>query len=64
MAINKTLIHFKNLTAFEAQKAAGNILNTSICFIQDAKKIYTHGQFYDCSAPTADLSQYLTETEI
>lgn len=64
MAINKKLIHFKNLTAFETQKAAGNILDTSICFIQDAKKIYTHGQFYDCSAPTMDLSQYLTESEI
>lgn len=49
MAINKKLIHFQTLANFEAQLSAGNILDTSICFIKDAKKIWTHGEFYDCS---------------
>ena len=48
MATNKKLIHFQTLANFEAQLSAGNILDTSICFIKDANKIWTHGQFYDC----------------
>jgi hypothetical protein len=43
MAINKKLIHFKNLADFETRKNANDILDTSIVFIQDAKLIYTHG---------------------
>lgn len=46
MAINKKLIHFKTKAAFDEQLAAGNILDTSIIWIQDAKLIYTHGTFY------------------
>ena len=49
MAINKKLIHFQTMANFEAQLSAGNILDTSIVFIKDAKKIWTHGQFYDCA---------------
>lgn len=48
MAINKKLIHFQTLANFNAQLSAGNILDTSICFIKDAKKIWTHGEFYNC----------------
>lgn len=62
MAINKKLIHFQTMANFEAQLSAGNILDTSIVFIKDAKNIWTHGQFYDCS-PT-DLSEYATVTEL
>ena len=47
MAINKKLIHFKTMDNFNTQLSLGNILDTSICFIKDAKKIWTHGQFYD-----------------
>ena len=47
MAINKKLIHFKNKQTFEQEVAKGNILNTSIVFIQDSKEIYTHGTLYD-----------------
>lgn len=47
MAINKKLIHFKNKENFDTEVANGNILDTSIVFIQDTKEIYTHGQFYD-----------------
>lgn len=53
MAIEKKLIHFGKLADFEAQLTAGNILDRSIVFIQDAKKIWTHGTYYDCSEGTA-----------
>lgn len=49
MAINKKLIHFQTEANFNSQLAAGNILDTSICFIQDANKIWTHGTFYGIS---------------
>lgn len=49
MAINKKLIHFQTMANFEAQLSAGNILDTSIVFIKDAKKIWTHGEFYNCA---------------
>ena len=48
MAINKKLIHFQTMANFEVQLSAGNILDTSIVFIKDAKKIWTHGEFYNC----------------
>lgn len=60
--INKKLIHFKLRTEFEARKAAGDILDTSICWIQDAKLIYTHGTYYDCT--TLDLSSYVTTSAL
>lgn len=49
MAIEKKLICFARLEEFERQLAAGNILDYSIVFIQDAKKIYNRGTYYDCS---------------
>ena len=49
MAINKKLIHFKTKQKFNEELANGNILDTSIVFIQDTKQIYTHGQLYDGS---------------
>ena len=39
MAINKKLIHFKNKEKFNTELANNNILDTSICFIQDTKEI-------------------------
>ena len=56
--INKKLIHFNLRTEFEKRKAAGDILESSICWIKDAKLIYTHGTYYDCS--TLDLSNFVT----
>jgi len=50
MAIEKKLIHFGKLADFEAQLTAGNILDRSIVFIQDAKKTWTHGTYYDCNS--------------
>ncbi|MBO5217541.1 MAG: hypothetical protein J6B41_07350 [Alistipes sp.] len=47
--INKKLIHFRSLSDFEARLAAGDILSTSIVWIKDAKKIWTHGEYYDCN---------------
>ena len=46
MAINKKLIHFKNKENFDNEVANGNILDTSIVFIQDSKEISTHGTVY------------------
>lgn len=59
MAIDKKLICFRKLEDFETQLAAGNILDYSIVFIQDAKKIYNRGTYYDCSGSDVDLSQYV-----
>lgn len=47
--INKKLIHFRSLSDFETRLAAGDILSTSIVWIKDAKKIWTHGTYYDCN---------------
>lgn len=46
MAINKKLIHFKSRDNFDREVANENILDTSICFIQDSKEISTHGTIY------------------
>ena len=40
----------------------GQIKETSIVFIQDVQKIWTHGKLYDCSTP--DLSTYLTAEDL
>lgn len=64
MAIDKKLIHFGKLADFETQLKAGNILDRSIVFIQDAKKIWTHGTYYDCSEgeATGDEFWYVDDT--
>ena len=64
MAINKKLIHFKNKTDFQTQYNAGNLLNTSIIFIQDAKQIWTHGQFYSCPFTEEEIKQLFTGANI
>lgn len=46
MAINRKLLHFKNKQNFDTEVANGNILDTSIVFIQDSKEISTHGTVY------------------
>lgn len=46
MAINKKLIHFAKGENFDTQKANNNILDSSICFIQDRKTIVTHRTEY------------------
>ena len=62
MAINKKLIHFQTLANFEAQLSAGNILDTSICFIKDAKKIWTHGEFYNCDSSSQTIFPHVPIT--
>lgn len=42
--INKKLIHFEGSSEFDKRKS--EILDTSIVFIKDANKIYTHGTEY------------------
>lgn len=46
MAINKKFIHFKRKSTFQRELEAGNILNTSIVFIADAKQIYLNGSYF------------------
>lgn len=46
MAINKKFIHFKRKATFQRELEAGNILNTSIVFIADAKQIYLNGSYF------------------
>ena len=59
MAINKKLIHFQRLASFKEQLAANNILDTSIVFIKDAQKIWTHGQYYSITDAPADGNSYV-----
>ena len=61
MAINKKLIHFKSKQKFNEELANGNILETSIVFIQDTQEIYTHGTFYD--GKQVDLSNIETSIQ-
>lgn len=46
MAIEKKLIHFNEDAEFKKRLSNNEILNTSIVFIKDTNKIYTHGTEY------------------
>lgn len=64
MAINKKLIHFKNKEAFDRELQAGNIMDTSICWIPDAKFIYTRGTYWYClSKSDAEIQQLISDIE-
>lgn len=64
MAINKKLIHFKNKEAFDRELQAGNIMDTSICWIPDAKFIYTRGTYLYCSSKSdAEIQQLISDIE-
>ena len=64
MAINKKLIHFKNKEAFDRELQAGNIMDTSICWIPDAKFIYIRGTYWYCSSKSdAEIQQLLADVE-
>lgn len=64
MAINKKLIHFKNKEAFDRELQAGNIMDTSICWIPDAKFIYTRGTYWYCSSKSdAEIQQLILDIE-
>ena len=64
MAINKKLIHFKNKEAFDRELQAGNIVDTSICWIPDAKFIYTRGTYWYCSSKSdAEIQQLISDIE-
>lgn len=61
--INNKLIHFKSKSDFLTRYAEtedngltyGDFLGTSIVFIQDAKQIWTHGQFYTANSSSNKL---------
>jgi hypothetical protein len=46
MAIEKKLIHFNKNEDFKNQLENNEILDSSIVFIKDTNKIYTHGEEY------------------
>ena len=71
--INNKLIHFKSKSDFNSRyrettdggNTYGDFLGTSIVFIQDAKQIWTHGQFYDANEATlASLGITATAEEL
>ena len=64
MAITNKLITFNKLTSFETQLAQGNILETSIVFIKDAKKIWTKGTYFDCSGGSNNIAVYETTDDV
>ena len=64
MAINKKLIHFKKKETFDRELSAGNILDTSIVFIQDAKMIWTHGTLYPCPFTIEELKEFVKNNTI
>lgn len=65
MALTNKLITFNKLTSFETQLAQGNILETSIVFIKDAKKIWTKGTYFDCSGGGAsNIAVYETTDDV
>lgn len=65
MAITNKLITFNKLTSFESQLAQGNILETSIVFVKDAKKIWTKGTYFDCSGGGAsNIAVYETTDDV
>ena len=49
MAINKKLISFATQAQFDLKLNAGDIDNRSIVFIEDKKRIWTHGVYFDTS---------------
>lgn len=64
MAINKKLIHFQNKTNFLNKLEAGEILDTSIVFIRDAKQIWTHGELYSCPYTEEEINQLFVGSNI
>lgn len=70
MAIEKKLIHFKRDEDFKQRLNNNEILDTSIVFIKDTNKIYTHGteyQFIEWSyidAPAGYTSYLLQDSSV
>lgn len=63
MIINKRLLHFKNKSAFEIELSIGNILDTSIAFIQSTGEIWTHGQYYATRLSVEEIEQIIDSSE-
>lgn len=62
--IDKKLIHFTNLATFEQRLDAGDIKDTSIVFIQDAKRIWTHGQYYSSPYTKEEIDQLFVGSNV
>lgn len=62
--IDKKLIHFTNLATFEQRLSAGDIKDTSIVFIQDAKRIWTHNQYYSSPYTKEEIDQLFVGSNV
>lgn len=60
----KKLINYQKEEDFQIAKEAGELPETSIVFVDDSKKIFTHNTEFDCSGgiksePITDLNEIL-----
>lgn len=62
-ALKKILVRFKTKELFNERLALNEIPETSICFIEDTKEIWTHGQFYATSNEEVFISNGDEPTE-
>lgn len=46
MIIDKKLVHFDQNEDFDERNNNGDILDSSIVFVKDTNRIYTHGEKY------------------
>lgn len=65
MEKTEKFINFKKEEDFQAAKQAGELKETSIVFVDDSKKIFTHNTEFDCSGgidsePITDLKEILS----
>lgn len=57
MIIDKKLVHFNQNEDFNERNNNGDILDSSIVFVKDTNRIYTHGEKYQFIQWTV-LSRY------
>ena len=62
MPIKKKLINFKKQANFDTALQGGNILSTSIVFIDDTQKIWTHGVYFSSLKEVLDKYSELSQT--
>lgn len=64
MVIDNKFLYFKTFSNFQKELELGNILSTSIVYIEDVKIIYTHEQYYNCSGLSEEQTTKLSKIEL
>lgn len=59
--INEQFIQVKTKANFESRLQAGDIKDTSIAFIEDAKEIWAKGKFYPCPYTKEELDEKISD---